>query len=89
MFSLLYSLALYLNYTIYLYCYDSVARHSFSRQKLLCVDYSPFPTFSQSLAALEMELNGWSTKSKVMFVAMVRFADFFFLLQETTTRYDL
>ena len=61
---------------------------SFNRQKLLCVDYSPFATFSQSLAALEMVLNGWSTKSKVMFVAMVRFADFF-LLQDTTIRYDL
>jgi len=70
---LLYSVFVYL----FILLYDSVARHSFNKQKLLCVDYSPFPTFSQSLAALEMELNGWSTKSKVMYVAMVRFADSF------------
>ena len=61
---------------------------SFNRQKLLCVDYSPFATFSQSLAALEMVLNGWSTKSKV---CLLRWLDLqiFFLLQDTTIRYDL
>ena len=63
---------------LFILLYDSIARHSFNKQKLLCVDYSPFATFSQSLAALEMELNGWSTKSKVCLLRWLDLQIFFF-----------